>query len=115
MAQFRSRPVVIEAVQWFKNGDHPEDNCDMFDYLDEHGNVFTRPGEGKVVRYYRNPQVLDSQACGYCGRAMLRHGWIDTLEGGHVVCPGDWVVTGTAGEKYPVKPGIFSYKYEPAE
>jgi len=24
MAKFRKKPVVIEAVQWFKMGDHPE-------------------------------------------------------------------------------------------
>ncbi len=23
--KFRKRPVVIEATQWFKNGDHPKD------------------------------------------------------------------------------------------
>ena len=23
MAQYRKKPVVIEATQWFKNGDHP--------------------------------------------------------------------------------------------
>lgn len=23
MAQYRKKPVVIEAVQWFKDGDHP--------------------------------------------------------------------------------------------
>ncbi len=25
MAKFHKKPVVIEAVQWFKNGDHPLD------------------------------------------------------------------------------------------
>jgi len=23
--QYRKKPVIIEAVRWFKNGDHPED------------------------------------------------------------------------------------------
>ena len=23
MSQWRKRPVVVEAVQWFKDGDHP--------------------------------------------------------------------------------------------
>jgi hypothetical protein len=39
-------------------------------------------------------------------------GWIETLEGGHVVSPGDWIVTGIKGEKYPVKPHIFDITYE---
>ena len=25
MAKFRKKPVVIDATQWFKNGDHPLD------------------------------------------------------------------------------------------
>jgi hypothetical protein len=43
------------------------------------------------------------------------HGWIATLEGGHVVTPGDWIITGVAGEKYPCKPHIFEATYELAE
>ena len=38
---------------------------------------------------------------------------IKTLEGGHVVTPGDWIITGVKGEKYPCKPDIFEMKYEP--
>jgi len=45
---------------------------------------------------------------------MHVHGWIDTLEGGHIVCPGDWIITGVAGENYPCKPKIFAATYEPA-
>ena len=42
-------------------------------------------------------------------------GWIDTLEGGHIVCPGDWIITGIKKEKYPCKPDVFAATYEPAE
>ncbi len=31
MAKYRKKPVIIEATQWFKNGDHPEDGCEIFD------------------------------------------------------------------------------------
>jgi len=41
------------------------------------------------------------------GRAWL----VDTLEGGHIVCPGDWIITGVKGEKYPCKPDIFELTY----
>lgn len=41
--------------------------------------------------------------------------WIDTLEGGHVVTPGDFIITGVSGEKYPCKPDIFYKTYEPAD
>lgn len=46
---------------------------------------------------------------------MHNHGWIDTLEGGHIVCPGDWIITGVKGENYPCKPDIFEMTYEPVE
>lgn len=46
---------------------------------------------------------------------MHLHGWIDTLEGGHTVCPGDVIITGVAGEMYPCKPDIFAKTYEPVE
>lgn len=41
-------------------------------------------------------------------------GWINTLEGGHIVTPGDWIITGVKGEHYPCKPDIFELTYEPA-
>jgi hypothetical protein len=43
---------------------------------------------------------------------MHYHGWIETLEGGHTVCPGDWIITGIRGEYYPCKPNIFELTYE---
>lgn len=40
--------------------------------------------------------------------------WIKTLEGIYEVTPGDWIITGIKGEKYPCKPDIFNLTYEPA-
>ena len=73
--KFRKRPVVIEAIQWFRVGDHPE------------------------VKAFRDGNF----------------GWIDTIEGGHIVTPGDWVITGVQGEHYPCKPDIFEQTYELVE
>ncbi len=98
MTKFVKKPIVIEATQWLKNGDHPEDGC---------------KGEGKVVRYYRTPECDGKTKCEHCGVIMHLHGWIDTLEGGHVVCPGDWIITGIKGERYPCKPDIFEMTYDP--
>lgn len=39
--------------------------------------------------------------------------WISTLEGGHIVSPGDWIATGIEGEHWPIKPDIFAASYEP--
>ena len=90
MAKYRKKPVVIEATQWFKN-----------------------LPEAHVVRHFRT--VGDEEGgrlCSHCGQAMQLHGWIDTLEGGHRVCPGDWIITGVKGEQYPCKPDIFEATYE---
>jgi len=37
---------------------------------------------------------------------------IRTLEGVMIVSPGDWVITGVNGEKYPCKPDIFDKTYD---
>lgn len=119
--KFRKKPVVIHATQWFKNGDHPDD-YDSEKQGFENGELKTWSGaecktngwEGHVVRYFRDPRRDGSKKCANCPKILHLHGWIDTLEGGHIVCPGDWIITGIAGEKYPCKPAIFEATYEPA-
>lgn len=108
MDKYRKKPVVIEATQWFKNGDHPLDACTSIIHKEKEPFL----SEGKVVRYYRHPAIDGKSVCDYCGKTMHEHGWIDTLEGGHRVCPGDWVITGVKGEHYPCKPDIFEQTYE---
>lgn len=83
--KFRKKPVVIEATQWFRHGDHP-----------------------KVTRFMRGDGVSDAWV-------ESGEGWIGTLEGGHIVTPGDWIITGVKGEHYPCKPDIFDMTYEPVE
>lgn len=116
--KYCKKPVVIDATQWFKNGDHPQDH-DPIGYEKPDAETLQRyqeylTFEGKVVRYFRRPDVSGSKPCEHCGRVMHDHGWIDTLEGGHIVCPGDWIITGVKGEHYPCKPDIFAATYEPA-
>lgn len=41
--------------------------------------------------------------------------FVNTLEGLMHVSPGDWIITGVDGEKYPCKPDIFEKTYEPVE
>lgn len=108
--KFKKKPLVIEATQWFKNGDHPKDDRGTFtDPVD--GQPFL--GEGKIVRYFRHPYVSGELVCDHCKITMHHHGWIDNHEGGYTVCPGDWVITGIEGEIYPCKPNIFDISYEP--
>ena len=40
---------------------------------------------------------------------------IHTLEGDVIASPGDWIITGINGEKYPCKPDIFEETYEKVE
>lgn len=101
-------PVEVEAHQWFKNGDHPDDDCAGYSVIEQCHIV----GEGKVVRYYRPPSMDGKSTCDQCGIQLHNHGWIDTLEGGHIVCPGDWIITGIMGERYPCKDAIFKESYE---
>ncbi len=109
--KYRKKPIVIEATQWRKSGDHPEDNREIFQVKGKEPFL----GEGKVVRYYRNPERDGKSRCDICDNTMHNHGWIDTLEGGHIVCPGDWIITGIKGEYYPCKPDIFEATYEVVE
>jgi hypothetical protein len=83
MPQFRKKPVVIEATQWFKHGDHPA--------------VTTLPADHPIDIHAIDP---------------LAFGWIAAFEHSHVVAPGDWIITGVKGEVYPCKPDIFEMTYE---
>ncbi len=85
MAQFRKKPVVIEAMQftgvladW------------VFDWMD--CEIITEPSSGLT-----SVDILK----------------IKTLEGVMEVDPGDWVIKGVKGEFYPCKPDIFEMTYEP--
>ncbi len=40
---------------------------------------------------------------------------ISTLEGFMRLTPGDWIITGVKGERYPCKPDIFKATYEAVE
>jgi len=128
MPKFRKKPIVIEASQWFKNGDHPADYAedrpgfhrdehtgDLLEIVITGAHAREHDWEGQVVRYFRHPSVSGEKACEHCGQTMHVHGWIDTLEGGHIVCPGDWVITGVKNERYPCKPDIFAATYEAVE
>jgi len=106
----RKKPAVVGVTQWFKNGDHPCDDvtrCGMTPNGKE--------WEGRVVRYFNRPEVSGATKCQHCGLPMRKHGWIDTLEGGHIVCPGDWIITGLKGEHYPCKDSIFKKTYDLVE
>ena len=87
--KYRKKPVVIEARQWFMIGD-----------------------DESVKPYYDGMHAAVFRPCKHCGEDMSVHGRIETLEGEHIVCPGDYIITDVKGEKYPCKPDIFEMTHE---
>jgi len=130
------KTALIEASQWFKNGDHPDDlvgkrAVDEMKLYEIRPDLMDNPGamiadadipdeayytrlEGVVVRYFRSPEpeFAGAKTHDVCGFTWHEHGWIDDLEGGHTVCPGDWIPTGVHGEHWAIKPDIFQETYE---
>lgn len=103
MAKFRKKPVVIEAVQWFPPGDERHDPT-MLSH--RKGNSVDPPDyrqKGDIFQFSTIPGMGDHIFM------------IATLEGHLKVSPGDWIITGVQGEKYPCKPDIFEATYDPAE
>lgn len=91
MGKYRKKPVVIEAIQW---------------------KGFNKQIVIPEVKYFDPYDDKKGDFCQYCDLPFVMHGWISTLEGGHIVCPDDWIITGVEGEKYPCKPDIFDKTYE---
>lgn len=85
--KFRKKPVVIEAEQFFPDRPWP-------------AGVVEIPGKIRDTIESRSVTSTTFMA------------WVGTLEGGHLVAPGDWIITGVQGEKYPCKPDIFEATYE---
>jgi len=91
MEKYRKKPVVIDAQSWVKGERVP----------------------GVVISDF----IEDKNRGGLCGKCLKQfkfHGSCPTLEGKHIVCPGDWIIKGIKGEFYPCKPDIFEMTYDKA-
>ena len=93
MAKYKMRPLTIDAFQW---SGHDEKS-----YYKKEG-VVTKPPE--IVKGH-------NVECRHCKNKYYRHGWLRTLAGEVIVCPGDWIVKGVVGEYYPVRPEVFEKSY----
>lgn len=49
--------------------------------------------------------------CCHCGELLSTHAWLIDQQS-YVICPNDWIITGTEGEQYPCKPDIFADIYD---
>jgi hypothetical protein len=85
MAQYRKKPVVIEAIQF--NGKNAEE-------IEQWSNNKVKAG----------PVSEDTLSRDYLE--------IETLEGTMTAQPNDYVIKGVKGEFYPCKPDIFEQTYD---
>ena len=83
MAQYRKKPVVIEAVQW--------DGSNVDEVL---GFILATGSARRGLGDNRNSL------------------FIDTREGTMEASKSDWIIRGIKGEFYPCKPEIFEATYE---
>lgn len=90
MAKWRKRPVIVKA-DVYQPG--MEDGFEHYDL------------GGQYIGCFDN--------AGACPRARKGRPYINTLEGRHFISPGDYIITGIKGERYPCKPDIFHATYEP--
>lgn len=90
--KFRKKPVIVEAMQL--TGDNAAE-------------IILWAHEG--LHPAANSIVIETYFC-YQAYICLA---VRTLEGARIAMSGDWIVKGTKGEFYPVKPDIFEETYEP--
>ena len=102
MPKFRKKPIVIEAVRWYP--DTPVEGVTEIE-VDEHG-------KPQQVEGLQGAHVVVAGTCAPYDRIK---GMVQTLEGPVYADPGDWIITGVKGEKYPCKPDIFEATYDPVD
>ena len=92
LAQYRKKPVVIEAIQWNGCGNRTE----VEEFI------------GQELR-----TCLESDTAYEAGMGSPIFSLkIPTLEGEMKAMPGDYIIKGVHGEFYPCKPDIFYKTYE---
>lgn len=74
MSKYKAIQPEMDACQWFKNGDHPNDNSGHDDK------------EGAVVRRFRHPNVCGDALCSHCDRPAAMRGILEKIEpySGHI-------------------------------
>ena len=61
-----------------------------------------------MAKFRKRPVIIEAVQ-------ITRKMTVETLEGVMQGDPGDWLITGVAGEQYFCKPDIFEKTYEPAD
>jgi hypothetical protein len=108
--RYRKKPALIEATQWYQNGDHPRDGSTP---IDKPG--ATQLSEGNVVRFFLRHHIPGGRFCPECGNEMRTHGLLNeelAINGEEVICPGDYIVTDRKGRYYKMSAADFEAQYE---
>jgi len=97
--KYKNPSEVVEAVQWFKEGDHPEVI-----------KILITP-EGTV----REDSIIYSAWESSIGSRLVTLVYaVETPEGLMPVAAGDYIITHASGEMIPCKPDIFEQVWKPA-
>lgn len=108
--KYRKKPVVVEARQFPIHGNDAQHAIAIHQWVEENTlGIFdcTPIIDGEEGAHWPESGVsIDPRD----GRMVIA-----TLEGGHWVNPGDYVIRGVQGEFYPCKPDIFEATYEPVK
>ena len=90
MAQYRRKPIVVDAVQFDESRPWPE-------------------GVRPAGMQHNTPRdALHGRTYWPIGAPLA-----DTVEGRKLVVAGDWIITDINGDRSLCKPGIFKTAYEP--
>lgn len=110
MTLYRQKPPIIEATQWFRNGDHPLDDSKP---LDSPTGMGTTLSEGKVVQRFSALHIPGDRVCQECGVVMHKHGALTRFDGSdELVHPGDYIITDKKGNFYRRSSVEFEAMYE---
>lgn len=102
--KYRKKPVVIEAMQMPENPT-PTEGMAVYQWIEANTLGSFEP----MSRLHgEEPWPASGVSIDPSDGRLL----IATLEGGHWVDLGDWVIRGIQGEFYPCKPDIFAATYE---
>lgn len=84
MKNYKRKSSTVEAVQWNKHGDHEQ---------------IVKSGQGVTFTFtggYDSRGNYQPGRCPLCKKLAEDHGYIlNSKRGGHIVCPGSYVVPGT--------------------
>lgn len=89
---------LLSCIQWFVNGDHPEDHSPTIDVASGFSNYYDyKASPGAVVGRYTDaevePEIRLPALCPKCARVGQSHGLLKTNRHGTavIVCPGDYI------------------------